>query len=184
MATGKGAGGRRRTTAQQAQDALAAEYCILGFDVREIAAKLGLRSSGAAHASIKRGLRDRETWKLTREEMFTLLVETLHLLRRKLFEVVETPHYLATAGGKIATAFDPETGNEFLVLDDGPKVRALAELRQLTSTLGMFADLKPAAKSRVEHIGQDVVNDEIEKLAKELGDGDGKARRRSVPREP
>ena len=176
-------GGRRRTLAQMAKDALAAQLYLQGYQVREVAEELGYRGPAGAHAAIGRGIRDLGQWNLPREGWLTFVIATLHLLRREFFDIARGTYYLSAPSGKIVMLWDEEKGREMPVPDPGPKHRALAEIAKLTLQLGMFQDLKPATKSRVEHISQDDVDAEIERLVKELP-GNDEAPDRRVARKP
>lgn len=158
-------GGRRRTIAQIDKDAKALGLHCQGKTYEQIAEALGWRGKSVAYKAVRRALADRQNDAFEQAEEFTAAVARIQMGLRRCQEIIDTPHYLAAPGGKLAT--DPD-GN--LVLDDGPKQRAITEMRHLNDQLIMLMDLKPASKQRVEVVTEDVVDREIAKLAKELSE--------------
>lgn len=161
-------GGRRRSIAQQVKDALAAELHLMGHEVRDIADKLDYKGPAGAWLAVQRGLRDRSAFRLTREETRTWIDALLHLLIRKQFEIVEREHLLATPSGRVV--LDPRTGEP--ALDDGPRHRAMVEIRQLAAQIAMLGDIKPPSRRSVETITRDVIEAKIEELESDLGRND------------
>lgn len=172
-------GGRRRTVEQMKKDAEALRLFCQGKSYQEIADTLGWKGKGTAYAAVRRATSEIQRDSLEQVDHFTAAVERIHTGLRRCQEIIDTPHYLAAPGGKLATAPDGS-----LVLDDGPKQRAITEMRHLNDQLIVLMDLRPAAKSRVEVVTQDVVNQEIEKLAKEVADLAGNAPGPGIVREP
>lgn len=168
MAAGKG--GRRRTLEQMKKDAEALDLFCQGKSYQQIADALKWSSRSIAFRAVKRATADIQRDKLEQVDHFTAAVERIQTGLRRCQEIIDAKHYLAAPGGKIATAVDPETGESFLVLDDGPKQRAITEMRHLNDQLIVLMDLKPASKQRIEVVTEDVVDREIEKLAKELAE--------------
>lgn len=161
--TGRNAGGRRRTVEQMRKDAAALELYCQGRTYRQICDELGWKSISRAFDAVRRATADIQRSKLEQVDHFTAAVERIHTGLRRCQEIIDTPHYLAAPGGKLATAPDGS-----LVLDDGPKQRAITEMRHLNDQLIVLMDLKPAAKSRVEVVTDDVVQKEIDQLAREI----------------
>ena len=161
-------GGRRRTLEQIDKDAKALALHCQGKSNDEIAAALGWKNRSTAFNAVKRAIADRQKDKLEQIDHFTLAVERIQRGIAACQQIIDTPHYLAAPGGKIATIWDAEKQCDVPVLDSGPKQRALTEQRHLNDQLILLMDLKPATKSRVEVVTEDVVDREIKKLADEL----------------
>ena len=161
-------GGRRRSIAQQVKDAAAAELHLMGYEVRDIAVKMGYKGPGGAWGAIQRGLKDQGAFKLTREETRIWVDALLRLLIRKQFEIVEKEHLLATPSGRVV--LDPRTGEP--ALDDGPRHRAMVEIRQLAIQVAMLGDIKPPSRRSVETITRDVIEAKIEELETDLARND------------
>ena len=156
-------GGRRRSIAQIEKDAKALALHCQGFGYVEIADKLGWKSRASAFEAVRRAIGDRQKDAFGQADEFTAAVNRIHMGLRRCQEIIDTPHFLAAPGGKLAA---DEDGN--LVLDDGPKQRAITEMRHLNDQLITLMDLKPASKQRVEVVTDDVVQREIDQLTKEL----------------
>lgn len=162
--------GRRRTIEQMRKDARALALHCQGRSYQQIADEIGWSSKGNAYNAVKRALADLQRDRLEQTDHLTLAIERIQKSISLCQEIIDTPHFLAAPGGKIAMLTDPVTGEETPVLDDGPKQRAITEMRHLNDQLILLADLRPASKSRVEVVTEDVVDKEIEKLAKEIAD--------------
>lgn len=178
--TAQAKAGRRRTVAQQVKDAQAAEWHLLGYQLREIVDEFGYRSPSSAHDAVQRGLADKGAFRLTREEIRVWVMESLHLLVRKQYEIAEAPHYVSAPSGSLVSMYDEAQGKDVYVPDDGPKHRALAEIRQLVTQIAMLGDIKPPSRSRVETITRDVIEEKIEELEADLGRNDPGTRRGSA----
>lgn len=161
-------GPRRRDLDQIQKDAAAADLYRQGETYSQIAAAMGMRSKSSAFEAVRRAIADLTTGHFAAAEALHLMLERIHDRRRKLQEVVDSPHYLAAPGGKIVTVYDPVSGCDVPVTDNGPTVRALVELRQLDDQEARLLDLNPATRSRVEVITEDVVDREIKRLAGEV----------------
>lgn len=164
----KNPGGRRRTIEQMKKDADALGLFCQGKSYQQIADALGWKSKSVAFTAVKRATADIQRDALEQVDHFTAAIERIHMGLRRCQEIIDTPHYLAAPGGKLATAPDGS-----LVLDDAPKQRAITEMRHLNDQLILLMDLKPASKQRVEVVTEDVVDREIAKLAKELSTAQG-----------
>lgn len=173
-------GGRRRTLEQMDKDARALALYCQGKIYLEIGRELGVNKS-AAFQMVKRAIADRQKDQFSQADEFAAAVARIQQGLRRCQEIIDSPHYLAAPGGKLATTPDGE-----LVLDDGPKQRAITEMRHLNDQLIMLMDLKPASKQRIEVVTQDVVDkqiaEELEAIRK-LADG-GQAAYPGVVREP
>lgn len=186
MARSSNKGGRRRTLEQMDKDARALALYCQGMNYTEIAREIGWKTRAVALQAVRRAIADRQKDAFGQADEFTAAVTRIQAGIRRCQEIIDTPHFLATPGGKIATVWDVELEQDVPVLDDGPKQRAITEMRHLNDQLITLMDLKPASKQRVEVVTQDVVNDEIARLAKEVGElanaretaGSG------IPREP
>lgn len=155
-------GGRRRTLEQIDKDARALALHCQGKTYLEIGRELGT-GAAAAHGMVKRAIRDRQQDQFDQADEFTAAVARIQQGLKTCQEIIDTPHYLAAPGGKLATGPDGE-----LVLDDGPKQRAITEMRHLNDQLIMLMDLKPASKQRVTVVTEDVVDAEIKRLSEEI----------------
>ena len=163
-------GGRRRTLEQIDKDAAALALYCQGKSYPEIATALGWKTRAGAFNAVKRAIADRQQDKLEQVDHFTLAVERIQRGIAACQEIIDTPHFLAAPGGKIATVWDADKQCDVPVLDDGPKQRALTEQRHLNDQLILLMDLKPATKSRVQIVPESVVDQEIAQLSKELAD--------------
>jgi|SRR5581483_1204617 len=166
-------GGRRRTLEQVGRDAEALALHCQGKTYRQIATALGWKNQASAFQAVKRAIADRQRDKLEQVDHFTLAIARIEAGLRTCQEIIDTPHFLAAPGGKIATVWDAELERDVPVLDDGPKQRAITEMRHLNDQLILLMDLKPPSKQRIEVVTEDVVNREIEKLTKEIADAGG-----------
>jgi predicted DNA-binding protein (UPF0251 family) len=173
--------GRRRTLEQIRKDAEAARLFREGLTYQQAGDRLGVTRM-TAYRMIKRAVLDAQVDALQGTDAFALIMERIHDHRRKLQEVIDHPCYLAGKDGKVVTMRDPATGKDEPVVDKGPVVRAITELRHHIELEAKLLDLFPAARSRVEVVTEDVVDREIEKLAKEIAEA-GKAASAAVPSE-
>ena len=164
--------GRRRTIAQQLKDAQAAELHLLGYQMREISDQLGYRSPSAAYGAVQRGLGDKSAFRLTRDEIRAWVSESLHLLVRKQYEIAETVHYVSTPSGNLVKMYDEDQGRDVYVIDDGPKHRALTEIRQLVTQIAMLGDIKPPSRRSVETITRDAFEAKVAELEADLAGND------------
>lgn len=161
-------GGRRRTLAQIAKDAEAADLYRQGLTYPEIAARMGYRSKSSAYGAVQRAIADLTQDHFAASEALHLMLERIQDRRRRLQHIIDTPHYLAGPGGVVCTMTDPETGEKVLVGDSGPAQRALTELRHLDDQEARLLDLNPPAKARVDVITHEAVEAESKKLVLEL----------------
>lgn len=164
-------GGRRRTLEQIDKDARALALYCQGKTYLEVGRELGVGASAALNM-VRRAIRDRQQNQFSQADEFTAAVARIQQGLLRCQEIIDAPHYLAAPGGKLATTPDGD-----LVLDDGPKQRAITEMRHLNDQLIMLMDLKPASKQRVTVVTEDVVDKEIAKLAEEIAAAGGQAPR-------
>jgi hypothetical protein len=174
-------GGRRRTIEQVRKDARAAELYRQGLTFDQV----GQAFNPPVHKTtafnmVQRAIRDAQARAVRGPDAFTMILDRIQDHRRKLQDVIDHPCYLAGKDGQIVTMTDPDTGEKIPVIDKGPIVRAITELRHHIELEAKLLDLFPASKSRVEVVTEDVVDREIEKLAKELGQA---AQNQAVPPE-
>jgi hypothetical protein len=159
---------RRRQQESIERDARALDLHCQGMTYQQIATALGWKGSGTAFHAVKRGIADRQRNALAQVDHFTLAVERIQDGLRKCQEIIETEHFAVAPGGKIATIWDSGSQMEVPVLDDGPKQRAITEMRHLNDQLIRLQGLNAPTKQRVEVVTQDVVNDEIARLVNEV----------------
>jgi hypothetical protein len=163
-------GGRRRTIEQVRKDARAAELYRQGLTFDQV----GQAFDPPVHKTtafnmVQRAIRDAQARAVRGPDAFTMILDRIQDHRRKLQEVIDAPHFLVDKAGRIVMTYDENLGREAPVVDNGPVVRAITELRHHIELEAKLLDLFPASKTRVEVVTEDVVDREIEKLAKELG---------------
>jgi hypothetical protein len=167
---------RRRSPEAITNDATALALHCQGVTYQEIATRLGWKSKSYAHSAVKRGIADRQKDAFQQVEEFALAVARIQAGMRACQQIIDTPHYAVTNSGKVATVWvagEDGQSREVPVLDDGPKQRAITEMRHLNDVLIMIMDLKPASKQRIQVVTEDVVDAEIRKLADEVARAQG-----------
>ena len=163
--------GRRRTLEQVRKDARAAELYRQGLTYQQVGEAMQPPVNKAtAFRMIQRAVRDAQADALKGQDAYTMILEGFRDSLRIQQEIIDRPHYVVSVSGKIVTKLNPATGEEEPLLDDGPCQRALTEKRHLLETMAKLYDAFPASKSRVEVVTEDVVDREIEKLAKEIAE--------------
>ena len=182
----RGGDGRARRSAQSAErDMRAAELHGQGWSFPRIAAELGFASRGHAHNAVERAFASIPT--PGGEEAKRLDLERLDRLIEHAWAVMIRPH-LAHSNGRvirrIAGVLLDEEGNERLddagkpilryedVLDDGPGLAALAQIRGLLERRAKIFGYDAPSRSRVEVITAESVEEAITRLEADLAGND------------
>lgn len=174
---GQKAPGRRRTREQIDKDNRALELYLEGKTYRQISddPQLNWKSHTTAVMAVQRALSDRRVGELDQIDNFAVAVEGIQRLIAYHEGVIATPHYTVSTTGKLVLGPDGQP-----LLDSAPGQRSGAELRHLRAELNKLQGNYAPSKQRVEVVTDDVVQKEIDQLAKEIAEaGKGSA----VPRE-
>ena len=185
MATGtraRGGGGKfTRTAASINRDHRAAELHGQGWSYARIAAELGFAHRGKAHEAVLRAFADIP--KEGTEEARQLDLERIDRLIEWNWAVMLAPH-LAHSNGKVIRRFAgverDEDGIERLdmdgktipvfedVYDDAPCQASAREIRALLERRAKITDYDAPARSRIEVITEDAIDNAISELEGEL----------------
>lgn len=131
-----------------AREARIVELRSAGWSNQAVAAELGIATQTAS-GIYTRALRRYPAEAVAQHRKQELA--TLDVLMAKAWEVLETDHYLVQFG-KLARSDDGS-----LLLDDGPKLAAIRELRMLAESRRKLMGTDAPSRSRVEVITEDVV---------------------------
>jgi hypothetical protein len=184
--TPRGGNGRfTRTAESRRHDYRAAELRGQGYSFQRIADELGFASKGHAHDAVMRAYADIPTEGA--EHARQLDLERIDRLIEQAWVVMLTPH-LAVSNGKVVRRFAgierDDDGIERLdmdgkpipvfedVLDDGPKLAAIREIRGLLERRAKITGYEAPAKSRVEIITADMIESQIAELESQLARND------------
>ncbi|MEU3220028.1 hypothetical protein [Streptomyces sp. NPDC006971] len=139
---------RRPETAER--DAAAARLRTQGLTFREIADELGFASKSAAHDAVGRALR--AIVAPAAEALRDREAERLDGLYEEALAVLERTHY-AHSGGRLILDQDDQP-----LVDDGPKLAALRELRSLRESYRKLFGLDAPARVSVdaEQLGAEI----------------------------
>lgn len=167
--TRDGSGRFKRTIGTVQRDFDAAELHAKGWSFERIAGELGFASRGHAHDAVTRALRDTPYDGAEDDKRLDLL--RIDRLIEQAWEIMLREH-VTVSHGKIMTrqvgVETDEDGIERLdmdgktipvhadILDDGPALAAIREIRSLVKRRGEIIGYDAPAKSRVEVITQDV----------------------------
>src|SRR5688572_14493303 len=125
--TGKGLFKRSLKGAER--DAECARMRAGGYTLREIAEHVGLQTESAVGKAIARALKDVQAPAV--EALRASQQSTLDLLKSQALDILARTH-LAHSNGRVVYSGDiGDTGDLVPVLDDGPRLAAIRELRQL-----------------------------------------------------
>lgn len=133
-----GAGRYVRTEAAQLRDADAAELRARGYSYRQIAEQLGYSDKGQAYRGVQRCVS--EVVQDKAEQLIAVESARLDDLAAATVEILERDHY-AHSNGRLVTGPDGAP-----VLDDGPKLAAIRELRQISESYRKLHGLDQPAK--------------------------------------
>jgi hypothetical protein len=147
------------------RDAQAVELRRNGLTHRQIAEQLGYKSPASVHEAIRRGLKD--CYRESGPEVLQMQLDRLETYRRQAMRILAGKH-IAHSNGRVV--INPQDGKP--VMDPMPVLHALDRLVRIDTEVNKLRDLYPAAKSRVEVVTIDMIEDEITTLERELAVND------------
>jgi hypothetical protein len=156
---------RGRSIQTRERDAQAVDLRRNGLTHRQIATQLGYKSPASVHEAIRRGLQDLHHE--AADGLFAMQMDRLDMYRRAALRVLTAKH-IAHSNGRVVLY--PKTGEP--VSDHMPVLHALDRLLRIEAEVNKMNDLYPAAKSRVEVITRDQVEESITALERELAAND------------
>jgi len=160
----RGTPGRHRTIESADRDIRALGFARQGFTYDQIAGQMGYRDKSGAYRAVQRGLRD--AYREEADELIQMESERLNALRRLFERIAVTKHIIvATGSGRVAR--HPETGEP--LLDDGPNIQAGLALLRVSESWRKLKGLDAPNRAKVEVVTRDMIEDEITRLEKELG---------------
>jgi hypothetical protein len=158
MASTRGADGKYiRSIDQAAKDADAARLRSRAWSYQRIATELGYSDKGAAYRAVQRVLV--ETVAEAAAELRTVELMRLDQLHEAALDVLERIHY-AHSGGKLIEL------DGVPLRDDGPRLAAIRELRQISESRRKFLGMDAPAK--LEVVTLDAVDAAIRDLEAQL----------------
>lgn len=184
MAGGTRGGNGRfiRTAASAKRDAQAAALHAKGWSYQRIATELGFASKGKAHEAVQRAFA--ELPREGAEEARQLDLERIDRLIEHCWAVMEREHLTVSqgrvVGKRIGWERDEVTGEVLHdadgapipmyedILDDGPGMAAVREIRGLLERRAKITGYDAPARSRVEVVTEDVIEAEIRELSEEI----------------
>lgn len=180
---GKGRFARNLKTA--VRDTRAAEFKAQGWSLDRIAGELGYASRGHVHDAIDRAFKAIPSEGTERAKQLDL--ERIDRLIEKAWEIMLRDHVTVSQGRIVGkqTGWQRDDKGEILrdgegapiplyedVLDDGPALTAIREIRGLLERRAKIIGYDAPAKSRIEVITADMIEAEIMRLEAELGKPD------------
>lgn len=182
--TNRGGNGRfTRTADSRKRDHKAAELRAQGWSYDRIAAELGFASRGHAHDAVTRAYADIPSE--ATEHARRLDLERIDRLIEKAWEIMLRDHVTVSQGRVVGkqTGWQKDDDGQILrdgegapvplyedVLDDGPALAAIREIRGLLERRAKITGYDAPARSRVEVVTSDMIEQEITRLEAELGD--------------
>lgn len=155
-------------TAEDAEnDAQALRMRTAGFSYREIGAAVGCDGK-TAHRRVQRALRAIPS--AAAEEYRRISDERLDALVKIAYREATRDH-LMVSHGQVVTVIDDE-GKVVNVIDHGPKLAAVRELRMLNESWRKLHGADAPTRQRIEVITEDTVQAEIDRLTEELAAND------------
>ncbi|MDA8322213.1 MAG: hypothetical protein M0030_20715 [Actinomycetota bacterium] len=160
---------RTRSIQTRERDLRALELRRLNMTYAQIAREMGWRSQAAAHQAVQRALADSvaEPAAEVRQMELDRLDEIARVYRR----VLARDHLVVADGRVVKLDGQP-------LLDSGPLMQAAAGLLRVSESRRKLLGLDAPAKSRVQVITEDAIDEAIAQLTQELGGND------SVPDHP
>lgn len=171
-----------RTPDSARRDAEAAALRAKGRSFQQIADELGLASKGHAHDAVTRAFRDIPYEGA--EDARRLDLERIDRLIEQAWAVMEREHVTVSQGRVVGKqiGWQRDDDGEILrdgegaplplyedVLDDGPALAAIREIRGLLERRAKIVGYDAPAKSRIEVVTADMIEAEIMRLEAELG---------------
>lgn len=137
------------------RDAQAARLYRQYRNYQRVADELGYGNKGNAWRAINK-CRD-QVRKQAGEELIAVEAAELDQLYVHALEVLERDH-VTVSNGRLITIHDDETDRDVPLLDDGPKLAAIRELRNIRESYRKLYGLDAAAKAEITNINlpQDV----------------------------
>lgn len=163
-----GIGKFARTLQGAERDAEAARLKSLRWTFQQIADELGYASKSGAYAAVARALAAVPAENVA--ELRRVALGEIDFLSASVLEILDHEHPHVSQGGKIVM---DEDGNR--LLDDGPKLAAIRELRMLNERRGRIQGSDAPVRSKVEVGGDDERERELLALIERLragGDGE------------
>lgn len=171
-----------RTAASRKRDHKAAELRGQGFSFDRIADELGFASRGKAHEAVMRAYA--EIPAEATEQAKALDLERIDRLIEYAWAIMLRDHVTVSQGrvvGKVVGVERDENGTPLTgsdgkpvliyedILDDGPALAAIREIRGLLERRAKVLGYEAPARSRVEVVTSDMIEQEITRLEAEVG---------------
>jgi hypothetical protein len=190
MATGTRGGNGKfiRTADSIKRDCEAAALRARGWSFQRIADELGFASKGKAHEGVMRAYA--EIPGEDAEQARQLDLERIDRLIEQAWDVMLRTHVTVSQGRVVGKVIGVERdtngsvlynaeGNPILILediiDDGPVIAAVREIRALTERRAKIIGYDAPVKSRVEVITEDAVDAECRKIEMEIRERESRA---------
>lgn len=157
--------GRRRTREQIDKDARALDLHCQGKTYQQIADAIGWKSHTTAVMAVQRGIADRHISELDQVDNFAIAIESINRAIAYHEGVMAARHYVTSTTGKLVLGPDGQP-----LLDSAPGQRSAAELRHLYDQRNRLLGNYAPSKQRVEVVTDDVVQKEIDQLAREIAE--------------
>lgn len=167
--------GPRRTREQIDKDARALDLYCQAKTYQQIADIIGWKSHATAVMAVQRAISDRRVGELDQVDNFAVALESVNRAIAYHEQVMATKHYVTSTTGKLVLGPDGSP-----LLDPAPGQRSAAELRHLYDQRNRLLGNYAPAKVRQEIVPEDVVDQEIARLAKKLSEA---GRNTGVPAE-
>lgn len=154
---------RRRSTETMEKDAKAYDLYRRGLSYQQICIELGYASKSSAQDAVRRAAKENAVDPIESAEARQVALDRLQDYRRAMQRILAARHYQATQGGKLITGPD---GNP--MLDTGPWVSAMGQLRWIEQEDNRLRDLYPPTRSRVEVVDEDIARALVDQMEAEL----------------
>ena len=161
---------RRRSPETMEKDAKAYDLYRRGLSYQQICTELGYASKSSAQDAVRRAAKEAAVDPFEAAEAQQAALDRLQDYRRSMQRILAARHYQTTQGGRLVTGPDGQP-----MLDTGPWVSAMAQLRWIEQEDNRLRDLYPAAKSRVEIVPEETIDAECARLIQEIADREAAA---------
>lgn len=141
---------RRRSPETMEKDAKAYDLYRRGLSYQQICTELGYASKSSAQDAVRRAAKEAAVDPFEAAEAQQAALDRLQDYRRSMQRILAARHYQATQGGKLVTGPDGQP-----MLDTGPWVSAMGQLRWIEQEDNRLRDLYPATKSRIEVVTEE-----------------------------
>lgn len=149
----------------------ALDASLKGKTWAQVAQIAGYASAGAACAAVDELLKSVSVKSADRYRTESL--RRLDLLDEVAWDVLGANHIHVSASGKVVKDIDPETGQEFIVTDHAPVLRALAEIRKNDESRRKLMGVDAPTRTKIELEQHDALDAEIESMMRELSEQAG-----------